>query len=127
MTEALNLQIKGGYRNYDRRWAEDNYPTNLQLREHDGVQQQIFPADIALNYRHAGNSVLTVGADFQAATYKTYAEVNGSRSTGNDITAYTGGACRRRMLFWTNGCSGPAGDSITRTTIMISSAAQPRA
>jgi iron complex outermembrane receptor protein len=55
------------------------------------VQQQIFPADIALNFRHAGNSVLTVGADFQAATYKTYAEVNGSRSTGNDVTAYAVG------------------------------------
>lgn len=91
LSETLNLQIKGGYRNYDRRWAEDNFPTNLQLREHDGVQQQIFPADIALNFRHAGNSVLTVGADFQAATYKTYAEVNGSRSTGNDVTAYAVG------------------------------------
>jgi iron complex outermembrane receptor protein len=91
LSETLNFQIKGGYRNYDRRWAEDNFPTNLQLREHDGVQQQIFPADIALNFRHAGNSVLTVGADFQAATYKTYAEVNGSRSTGNDVTAYAVG------------------------------------
>jgi iron complex outermembrane recepter protein len=92
ISEAWNLQVKGGFRNYDRRWAEDNYPTNLQLREHDGVQQQVFPADIALNYKHFGNSVLTVGADFQAATYKTYAEVNGSRSTVNDITAYQTGA-----------------------------------
>jgi iron complex outermembrane recepter protein len=89
--DRMNLQVKTGFRNYDRRWAEDNYPTSLALREHDGVQQQIFPTDLALNFRHAGNSVLSAGGNFQVATYKTYAEVGGVRSTGNDATAYDSG------------------------------------
>ncbi|MBI5657190.1 MAG: TonB-dependent receptor plug domain-containing protein, partial [Geobacter sp.] len=37
ITHAVNLQVKTGYRNYDRKWAEDNYPADLGLREHDGV------------------------------------------------------------------------------------------
>lgn len=94
LTPALTLQVKTGYRNYNRRWAEDNTnltPPNLGLREHDGVQQNIFPSDITLNYKHAGNSLLTFGVDGQVATYKTYAEVNGIRSTGNEVTAHSTG------------------------------------
>jgi iron complex outermembrane recepter protein len=87
ITENLNLQAKTGYRNYDRRWGEDNYPTNLALREHDGVEQKIYPSDLTLNFRHLGNSILTFGTDFQVATYKTYSEVDGDKSTGNDATA----------------------------------------
>lgn len=90
LTSDLNLQVKTGYRNYDRRWSEDNFP-NLALREHDGVEQNIYPSDITLNYKHAGNSMLTFGADSQVATYKTYAEVNGVKSTGNDATAWSSG------------------------------------
>lgn len=91
ISDALNLQVKTGYRNYDRRWAEDNAPANLGLREHDGVQQNIFPSDLTFNYKHLGNSILTFGADSQVANYKTYAEVNGTKSTGNDVEAYSAG------------------------------------
>lgn len=76
LDEAWNLQIKSGYRNYDRRWEEDNYPANLSLRERDGVKQKIFPSDLTVNFQHAGNSMLTMGADLQLASYKTYATVN---------------------------------------------------
>lgn len=91
ITDAVNLQVKTGYRNYDRRWAEDNFPVNLGLREHDGVEQQIFPSDLTVNIRHAGNSTLTAGADSQVATYRSYAEVNGVKSTGTDMSAYSTG------------------------------------
>lgn len=91
ITETVNLQLKTGYRNYDRRWAEDNFPTNLGLREHDGVEQTIFPSDLTVNISHAGGSLLTLGADGQVAQYKTYSETNGVKSTANDVDAYSSG------------------------------------
>ncbi len=98
ITNDLNLQVKTGYRNYDRRWAEDNYPTNLALREHDGVEQNIFPSDVTLNYNHLGNSVLTFGADSQVATYKTYAEIGGVKTTQNDTNAWSTGVFLQEKL-----------------------------
>ena len=86
----VNIQVKTGYRGYDRRWAEDNYP-DLSLKEHDGVVQKIYPSDLTINLKHAENSVLTCGVDTQYATYKTYAEVDGTRTTGNDVTARMAG------------------------------------
>jgi iron complex outermembrane receptor protein len=79
---SLHAQLKVGLRNYDRRWGEDNYNSNspapadnqFSLREHDGVKQNILPADLTFSLRHLGESVLTFGADGQYATYKTYAE-----------------------------------------------------
>lgn len=91
ITDALNLQLKAGFRNYSRRWGEDNYPTDLRLREHDGVRQRIFPLDLTVNLSHAGSSVLTAGADSQFATYLSYAEAEGVRRTGNDMFAYSVG------------------------------------
>jgi outer membrane receptor for ferrienterochelin and colicin len=84
LDDAWNLQIKSGYRNYDREWGEDNYPVNLDLRERDGVSQKIYLSDLTLNYRHAGNSMLTMGADLQRASYETYQVVNDvdARSAG---------------------------------------------
>jgi iron complex outermembrane receptor protein len=91
VNDQLTVQLKAGFRNYDRRWGEDNYPVALQLREHDGVQQKIFPADLTFNVRHSGESVFTVGADSQYAIYRTYAETTGPRVLGNDATALSGG------------------------------------
>lgn len=86
LNKDLNLQFKLGYRYYDRRWEEDNYPV-LSLREKDGVKQNIVPVDLSFNYKHGKNSILTVGTDLQFATYETFAEVNGDRSKGNDMNA----------------------------------------
>jgi iron complex outermembrane receptor protein len=88
---VLAVQLKTGFRNYDRRWGEDNYPASLQLREHDGVRQKIFPTDLTFNFKHSADSVFTVGADSQYATYSTYAETTGPRSVSNDATALSGG------------------------------------
>lgn len=88
LTPHLNAQLKIGYRQYDRKWEEDNFP-NLALRSEDGVKQHIIPADITFNYRHLGQSLLTFGVDYQYATYKTTSEdaFTGIKVTGNDASA----------------------------------------
>lgn len=101
ITSVLHAQLKVGLRAYDRRWGEDQYgqkdaagalvPNQLALREHDGVKQRIVPADLTLNLKHFGESFLTFGVDGQLATYKTYAEPNGERTTQNDATAMSSG------------------------------------
>jgi iron complex outermembrane recepter protein len=91
VNQRLTVQLKAGFRNYGRRWGEDNYPASQALREHDGVRQNILPAELTFNVRHAGDSVLTFGADTQYATYNTYAETTGPAVTANDATAITGG------------------------------------
>lgn len=87
INEWLNTRLKAGYRSYDRRWGEDNYPPSLALREHDGVKQQIVPVNLTFNLKHWKDSLLTFGADYQQATYETYAEVNGLKTIGNDSQA----------------------------------------
>jgi iron complex outermembrane recepter protein len=91
ITDSLNLQVKTGFRNYDRRWAEDNYPTDLGLSEHDGVEQQIFPSDLTINIGHGDDNLLTLGADSQVATYRTYSDSSGAERTGTDVSAYSTG------------------------------------
>ncbi|MFB3828247.1 MAG: TonB-dependent receptor plug domain-containing protein [Bryobacteraceae bacterium] len=91
VNSRLTVQAKAGFRNYDRRWGEDNYPNNLLLREHAGVGQRVFPADLTFNLRHSGESVFTVGADSQYATYLTYSEAKGPRAPGNDASALSAG------------------------------------
>ncbi|MGC2062292.1 MAG: TonB-dependent receptor [Thermodesulfovibrionales bacterium] len=90
LNKDLNMQFKLGYRYYDRTWQEDNFPV-LSFREKDGVKQNIVPADLSFNYRHGTNSLLTIGSDFQFATYETFAEVGGVSSKGNDMTAINSG------------------------------------
>lgn len=88
---SVNVQLKAGYRGYDRRWAEDNFPTDFGLREHDGVRQSVFPSDLTFNITHAGESLFTVGVDGQVATYKSYAEIDGVKKTATDVDAYSTG------------------------------------
>ena len=88
---TLNIQLKTGLRNYDRRWGDDNYPTSLALLDHSGVQQKIVPTDLTFNLRHHGDSIFTIGADAQYATYRTYTEANGPRSIGNDSRSLSAG------------------------------------
>ncbi|MCX7770783.1 MAG: TonB-dependent receptor [Proteobacteria bacterium] len=101
-SDNVNIALKGGYRNYHRRWGEDNYPANLQLREHDGVRQKIFPIDLNVNIRHMKNSLFTTGVDYQFATYDTYAEVNGFKSLGNDAQSQAVGVYVQEKLVMDN-------------------------
>lgn len=88
---TLNIQLKTGLRNYDRRWGDDNYPASLALLDHSGVQQEIVPTDLTFNFKHHGDSVFTAGADAQYASYRTYVEANGPRTTGNDASSLSTG------------------------------------
>ena len=100
INDWLNTQFKAGYRSYDRRWGEDNYPPSLALREHDGVKQQIVPLDLTFNLKHWKDSLLTFGADYQQATYETYAEINGLKTKGNDSKAAAAGIFVQEELGW---------------------------
>jgi outer membrane receptor protein involved in Fe transport len=100
INDWLNTQFKAGYRSYDRRWGEDNYPASLALREHDGVKQQIIPLDLTFNLKHWKDSLLTFGADYQQATYETYAEANGLKTKGNDSKAAATGIYVQENLVW---------------------------
>ncbi|NLI79883.1 MAG: TonB-dependent receptor [Candidatus Riflebacteria bacterium] len=87
----LTLQLKTGWRSYDRTWDEDNFragvfPADLSLRENDGVAQVIRPSEIAFTLAHGRHGLLSFGADTQQATYETFAEAGGVRATGNDVS-----------------------------------------
>jgi len=86
LTPEFSVQLKGGYRYYNRQWEEDNFP-DLSLREEDGVKQHIVPADLSFNFKHLDTGLLTFGTSYQYALYKTYAEVDGDQSTGNNMGA----------------------------------------
>ncbi|HSW38491.1 MAG: TonB-dependent receptor [Nitrospirae bacterium] len=101
LSQDVTLNFKAGYRYYDRRWEEDNFPV-LSLREKDGVKQNIVPADLSISWKHWKNSLLTVGTDFQHATYETFAETGGVRSIGNDMTARSHGLYAEEKLMLDN-------------------------
>ena len=98
VNDRLNFQLKIGFRNYDRRWGDDNYPTSLALVDHSGVQQKIVPTDLTFNWKHHGDSTFSVGADSQYATYRTYTEANAPAVTGNDATSLSAGLYLQEKL-----------------------------
>lgn len=100
INDRLNVQLRAGYRYYDRQWNEDNFPTNLALREQDEVKQTIIPVDLAFTVKHLEKSLLAIGGDYQHATYKTYAETGGISVKGNDSSAANVGAYAQEELIF---------------------------
>jgi iron complex outermembrane recepter protein len=98
LNNTINVQLKTGFRNYDRRWGDDNYPTSLALVDHSGVQQKIVPTDLTFNWKHYGDSTFTVGADSQYAVYRTYTEANAPAIIGNDATSMSAGLYLQEKL-----------------------------
>ena len=89
LSDKATLQAKVGYRDYVRRWEEDGIwedPQSRQLRSEDGVNQSVIPADLSLSIITREADVLTVGADYQLASYATSSETDSLR-TGNDAMA----------------------------------------
>lgn len=87
--DKATIQAKVGYRDYVRRWEEDGIwedPKSRELRSEDGVDQSVIPADVSLSIITRESDVLTVGADYQLASYATSREI-GEISPGNDATA----------------------------------------
>jgi outer membrane receptor protein involved in Fe transport len=85
--DDVDLRFAAGARTVDRRWGEDRYPASLALREHDGVEQDVYPFDLGFTWRQSERAQLGFGVDYQIASYRTYAEVDGVRTTGNDADA----------------------------------------
>ncbi len=89
ISDKATLQAKVGYRDYVRRWEEDGIwedPPSRELRSEDGVDQSVIPADLSVSIITREADVLTVGADYQLASYATSRET-GAISPGNDATA----------------------------------------
>ncbi len=95
VSDRIIGRAKVGYRDYVRRWEEDNFarddegmviPESLSLRSEDGVNQTVVPADLSLSFVTRETDVLTVGADYQLASYETSSEAD-IMKTGNDATA----------------------------------------
>jgi outer membrane receptor protein involved in Fe transport len=89
-SNALKITAKAGIRSSNRLWQEDNYSidSSQSLRETDGVNQIIIPADISLSFNHFNNSILTFGVDYQQAFYSTWLEpVNVAKEISNDAKA----------------------------------------
>ena len=95
VSERITARAKVGYRDYVRRWEEDNFardslgvviPESLALRSEDGVDQSVMPADLSVSVITRESDVLTVGADYQLASYKNTSE-SGVLNTNNEGTA----------------------------------------
>lgn len=100
INDRLNVQLKAGYRYYDRTWEEDNFPTNYALREEDEVKQTIIPVALTFTFKHLTKSLFSFGSDYQHATYKTFAEVGGITTKGNDASAYNVGVFAQEELIF---------------------------
>ena len=95
VSDKITARAKVGYRDYVRRWEEDNFardslgvviPESLALRSEDGVDQSVMPADLSVSVITRESDVLTVGADYQLASYKNTSEA-GVLNTNNEGTA----------------------------------------
>ena len=100
LADKATLQAKIGYRDYVRRWEEDHIQSRhlfegkvipdsvayLALRSEDGMDQSVMPADVSLSIITRETDVLTVGADYQLASYSTSSEAD-AITPGNDATA----------------------------------------
>ncbi|HZF70422.1 TonB-dependent receptor plug domain-containing protein [Sulfuricurvum sp.] len=86
LNNVLRLQIQGGWRNYDREFENDNYPTNLNYVDSSRTRQNIIPVDITLSYLHGDHSVLTFGSDAQWTHYET-SQLSSVSTPQNDVKA----------------------------------------
>ena len=109
LSDRMTVRAKVGYRDYVRRWEEDNFerdstgvviPESLSLRSVEGVDQAIVPADLSFSVVTRDSDVLTVGVDYQRASYETSSESAESDATtiGNDATATSYGLYAQEEL-----------------------------
>ncbi|HMW52402.1 MAG TPA: TonB-dependent receptor [Rhodocyclaceae bacterium] len=100
-SDDWNIQFKYGERRYDRRFANDNYPTDLSLSNHEFTRQTIRPADLTLSHRHWGESLLTAGVDGQWVDYQTdVQDPVGAVTPSNRAQARSTGYFVQEKLVW---------------------------
>lgn len=90
-SDELSLALRTGLRLYNRSYENDNYTPqnqNFSLNSTDEIKQSIIPIDLSLSYTHLEGSNLTLGGNFQHASYLTANQpVNFGKVTGNDASA----------------------------------------
>jgi outer membrane receptor protein involved in Fe transport len=91
LTGRANLQIKIGYRDYERLFENDNFDSSLSWRNTSITRQSIIPVDITLGYQYRKDHLLTIGADAQWANYETELINTGGNTPNNDVEAVSRG------------------------------------
>jgi iron complex outermembrane recepter protein len=90
--DQFNLQSHIGIRSYDRQWQDSNFGIIDTLKETEGVNQVIIPADISFSWNQGDGKLLSIGMDYQSATYYTWSDpLVGYRLYGNKSSAMQGG------------------------------------
>ena len=111
ISDRVTASAKVGYRDYVRRWEEDKFdrdslgvviPESLVLLREDGVDQIVVPADLSLSIITGESDVLTMGVDYQLASYETSSEAaeSGAMTIGNDATATSYGFYAQEEKHW---------------------------
>jgi outer membrane receptor protein involved in Fe transport len=99
MSDELNLQSHFGIRSYEKSWQESNFGIIDTLKSNSGVNEIIIPVDISLSWNHGGENIISVGADFQNATYYTWNDpLIGYKIFGNKSSAIQGGIYAQEEL-----------------------------
>jgi iron complex outermembrane recepter protein len=99
LTDKIQLQSHLGIRSYNRNWQESNYGVIDTLKSQNNVNQNIVPADISLSWIQSKKGSLSIGADYQAATYETWSDpLVGYHIYGNKASAIQGGAYAQEEL-----------------------------
>jgi outer membrane receptor protein involved in Fe transport len=88
ITDRLVFSSGFGIRVYDRSWQSSHFNVIDSLDANEGVKQVIVPVDAHLVYTK-GIQTLTVGVDYQNATYTTFTDpLLGYFLKGNESSAY---------------------------------------
>lgn len=103
LSYKLYLNIKAGFRAYNRSWQESNFGVIDTLKSTNGVRQSIIPMDISLSYKHVKNNTLTIGSDLQSAKYLTWSNLlTGIEYTANKSKVSQNGIYAQEELFIDN-------------------------
>jgi iron complex outermembrane recepter protein len=85
---SFHLQSHMGMRSYNRTWEESNFGLTDTLKSNNTVNQKIIPFDISLYWKHGETDMLSIGADYQGASYYTSTDLlKGYTSYGNKSSA----------------------------------------
>ena len=99
LSQSLRLKASVGLRVYDRNWEESVFDGVDRLVSRNGAGQTILPAEVNLGWKHAGASLLTVGADYQQANYNTFSDpLLGYPLIGNRSRAFQRGIYAQEEL-----------------------------
>jgi outer membrane receptor protein involved in Fe transport len=91
LTDTVGLDLKIGYRDYDRMFENDNFNTNLALTNVNVTKQRIVPVDATFNYQYDMNHLLTIGSDAQWAWYENEMTDISGTTPMNDVRAQSFG------------------------------------